>query len=83
MRDDRSRLRYRLRFGFEYQLTPWSSFGARIRTGLPTKQQDPQLTLGDGFKEFSTRSEAMQLERKLKSFNNRDYLLRWIEENSK
>ena len=54
LRDDRSRLRYRLRFGFEYQLSPWASFGARIRTGLPTKQQDPQLTLGDGFKEFST-----------------------------
>ncbi len=54
MRDDRSRLRYRLRFGFSYRLTSWSSFGARIRTGLPTKQQDPQLTLGDGFAEFST-----------------------------
>jgi hypothetical protein len=26
----------------------------RIRTGNPNKQQDPQLTLGEGFKEFGT-----------------------------
>ena len=53
-RDDRTRLRYRVRFGFNYQYNQWISFGARIRTGNPIKQQDPQLTLGDGFKEFST-----------------------------
>ncbi len=53
-RDDRTRLRYRVRFGFDYQYNHWISFGARIRTGNPMKQQDPQLTLGDGFKEFST-----------------------------
>ena len=32
-------------------------------------------------KEFSTRSEAVQLERKLKSFKNKWYLTLWIEEN--
>jgi hypothetical protein len=53
-REDRTRLRYRLRFGFKYQYNQWVSFGARIRTGDPRKQQDPQLTLGDGFKEFNT-----------------------------
>ncbi len=53
-RDDRTRLRYRARFGFDYQYNQWISFGARIRTGFPIKQQDPQLTLGDGFKEFNT-----------------------------
>jgi hypothetical protein len=52
-RDDRSRLRYRLRFGFNYQLADWASFGMRLRTGYIAKQQDPHLTLGDGFGEFS------------------------------
>ncbi|GGZ69107.1 hypothetical protein GCM10007028_02570 [Algibacter mikhailovii] len=53
-RDNRTRLRYRLRAGFDYKTNEWSSFGARIRTGFPNKQQDPQLTLGDGFGEFNT-----------------------------
>ena len=53
-RDDRTRLRYRLRFGFNYTLNNWASFGARIRTGDPIKQQDPHLTLGTGSKEFGT-----------------------------
>ncbi|WP_027137608.1 putative porin [Gaetbulibacter saemankumensis] len=52
-RDNRTRLRYRLRAGFNYKLNHWSDFGARIRTGLPNKQQDPQITLGDGFAEFN------------------------------
>lgn len=51
-RDDRTRLRYRLRAGVEYNYNSNIKFGARIRTGDPRKQQDPQLTLGDGFKEF-------------------------------
>jgi hypothetical protein len=54
IRDNRSRLRYRLRAGFDYQLNSWAAFGARIRTGNPNKQQDPQLTLGEGFAEFAT-----------------------------
>ena len=53
-RDDRTRFRYRLRAGLKYQYNQWVSVGARIRTGDPMKQQDPQLTLGDGFKEFGT-----------------------------
>lgn len=52
LRDDRTRLRYRLRAGLLYQHNQWASAGVRIRTGEPQKQQDPQLTLGDGFKEF-------------------------------
>lgn len=27
-------------------------FGLKLRTGNPRKLQDPELTLGDGFKEF-------------------------------
>ena len=53
-RDNRSRLRYRFRFGMNYQLIEWAELGMRIRTGFREKQQDPQLTLGEGFKEFST-----------------------------
>ena len=34
-RDDRTRLRYRLRAGFDYQYNEWASFGARLRTGFP------------------------------------------------
>lgn len=53
-RENRSRLRYRFRFGANYQLTEWAEFGMRIRSGFREKQQDPQLTLGNDFKEFST-----------------------------
>ena len=52
-REDRSRLRYRLRAGATYK-DKWYEVGLRIRTGNPKKQQDPQLTLGDGSKEFGT-----------------------------
>jgi hypothetical protein len=52
-RDNRSRLRYRLRTGMTYS-KDWYSFGYRIRTGDPRKQQDPQLTLGTAFEEFGT-----------------------------
>lgn len=52
-REDRSRMRYRLRAGVTYT-DSWYETGFRMRTGNPIKQQDPQLTLGDGFEEFST-----------------------------
>ncbi len=53
-RDDRTRLRYRARFGVTYEYKDWFSSGVRLRTGDPMKQQDPQLTLGEGFEEFGT-----------------------------
>lgn len=53
LRANRTRLRYRVRAGLVYA-NKWYSSGFRIRTGDPKKQQDPQLTLGDGFKEFGT-----------------------------
>ena len=52
-RDDRTRLRYRIRLGAQYK-DKWYKTGFRLRTGNPIKQQDPQLTLGDGSKEFGT-----------------------------
>lgn len=60
-RDDRTRLRYRFRAGFKYQHNNWASVGARLRTGDPAKQQDPQLTLGEGFKEFGTLPFALEM----------------------
>ena len=59
-RKDRLRMRYRARFGVYYQHRPWVDMGLRIRTGQPDKQQDPQLTLGDGFGEFSTLPIAFE-----------------------
>lgn len=52
-REDRTRFRYRWRAGVTYA-DSWYSMGFRLRTGNPKKQQDPQLTLGEGFKEFGT-----------------------------
>jgi len=52
-REDRTRLRYRFRTGVTFK-NEWYSLGFRIRTGDQNKQQDPQLTLGKGFKEFGT-----------------------------
>lgn len=52
-RDDRTRFRYRLRAGATFK-EKFYSLGFRIRTGNNKKQQDPQLTLGKGYKEFGT-----------------------------
>jgi len=51
-RDNRFRLRLRARAGLKYSPNEWASFAFRIRTGFPEKQQDPQITLGDGYQEF-------------------------------
>ena len=53
LREDRTRLRYRLRTGVTFK-NEWYSLGFRIRTGDQNKQQDPQLTIGKGFEEFGT-----------------------------
>lgn len=52
MRDDRSRLRYRFRFGLNYSINKTSSFGARVRSGNINDQQGPHVTLGGGKGEF-------------------------------
>lgn len=78
-RDDRSRLRYRARFGTNYQLNNWSSFGIRLRTGFSKKQQDPQLTLGDGFSEFGTIPIA--LEKLFFQYSNNNFKS-WIGKNT-
>ena len=53
LREDRTRLRYRLRTGVTFK-NEWYSLGFRIRTGDQNRQQDPQLTIGKGFEEFGT-----------------------------
>ena len=32
-------------------------------------------------REFKSRTEAVKLEKRLKSFKNKDYLLKWVKEN--
>ncbi len=48
-RDDRDRLRYRLRFGFKYSLNKNIEFGGRVRSGNSLNQQSPHVTLGKEF----------------------------------
>lgn len=76
LRDDRTRLRYRARLGATYDFKDWVSFGMRIRTGQPNKQQDPQLTLGD---EFSSAPIAFD---KLYANFKYNWLSVWIGKNS-
>ncbi|MDF1696389.1 MAG: putative porin [Saprospiraceae bacterium] len=45
-RHDRGRLRYRLRFGFNYQLNEHVIFGGRLRSGDLRNTQSPHVTLG-------------------------------------
>ncbi|MGI9530947.1 putative porin [Lutimonas sp.] len=53
-RDDRFRVRFRVRAQLEYKPKDWATFGLRMRTGYPEKQQDPHLTIGDGYHEFES-----------------------------
>ncbi len=78
-REDRTRFRYRFRFGMGYQYNEWASLGMRIRTGLQNKQQDPQLTLGDGKKEFGTL--PIGFEKVFFLVKNRGYSL-WLGKNT-
>ncbi len=76
LRDDRTRLRYRARLGATYKFKDWVSFGMRIRTGQPEKQQDPHLTLGD---QFSSAPIAFD---KLYAAFKYDWFAGWVGKNS-
>jgi len=78
MRTDRSRLRYRLRTGATYT-DGYFSTGVRLRTGDPNKQQDPQLTLGKGLKEFGTL--PIGFEKAYFQYNRNNYKL-WMGKNT-
>ena len=58
-REDRHRMRARLRFGFSYRWNTQIQFGARIRSGVPNNIQSPHFNVG--YKGFS--SKPFQLDR--------------------
>jgi hypothetical protein len=51
-KDDRHRLRMRLRLGLDYQMFDDLLLGAGLRTGDPDDPNSPYVTLGDGFRDF-------------------------------
>ncbi|MDX1479953.1 MAG: putative porin, partial [Saprospiraceae bacterium] len=53
LRDDRSRMRIRMRLGMTYQPRPWLQAGIAVRTGRADNQQDPNITFGLSDSEFS------------------------------
>ena len=53
LRNDRSRIRYRFRFGLNYSIDKHSTFGGRVRSGNINDQQGPHITIGGGSGEFS------------------------------
>lgn len=60
LRNDRSRLRYRFRFGLEYVSDQHSSFGGRLRSGNLNDQQGPHVTLGGNTGEFRLVSIGLE-----------------------
>ncbi|NNC94825.1 MAG: hypothetical protein HKN92_04635 [Chitinophagales bacterium] len=60
-RDNRGRLRIRLRFGFNYQWNDHFTFGARIRSGSSDDPQSPHITLGDDFREYDINIDRAYL----------------------
>ncbi len=78
-RNDRTRLRYRARFGIAYKYSDWISIGMRLRTGNPKKQQDPQLTVGDGYNEFGAL--PISFEKIYAAFNHK-WFSGWVGKNT-
>ena len=77
IRDDRDRLRYRLRFGFNYTLTKNIEFGGRVRSGNPANQQSPHVTLG---KEF--HSDDFSIDKAFLKLKSNKGLWAWAGKNS-
>lgn len=75
-RDDRDRLRIRLRVGVNYQLNKTVSFGAMLRTGNPENAQSPHVTLGNGFK-----SKDIMISRAYAKFDFKENYWGWIGKN--
>ncbi len=79
LRNDRSRLRYRFRFGLNYVLDKNSSFGGRLRSGNINDQQGPHLTLGGNEGEFGLTK--IGLEKLFYQFQNKN-LKAWVGKNT-
>ncbi len=77
-RDNRTRLRLRARLGLTYDYKDWASFGIRVRTGEPEKQQDPQITLGST-NEFNSLPIAFE---KVNAKFKHKWFSAWIGKNS-
>lgn len=77
-RNDRSRLRYRLRFGISKNLNRHFKIDARIRTGNLNDQQGPHVTLGKT-SEFGLTSIGFE---KANIQYKKDNLWAWIGKNS-
>lgn len=75
-RDDRDRLRIRLRAGFNYRLNQNIVFGARIRTGNSLNQQSANVTLGSGF-----NSAQISLARAYSKVISNNNLWAWVGKN--
>ncbi|MFK8005390.1 MAG: putative porin [Saprospiraceae bacterium] len=78
-RNDRSRLRYRFRFGLNYSIDKQSSFGGRLRSGNINDQQGPHVTLGGNQGEFELVS--IGLEKLFYQYENKTFT-GWIGKNS-
>ncbi len=79
IRDDRSRLRYRFRFGLNYSIDKHSSFGGRIRSGNINDQQGPHVTIGSNKGEFGLVQLGLE---KLFYQYKRKKIIGWIGKNS-
>lgn len=79
LRNDRSRLRYRFRFGMNYFLDKNSSFGGRLRTGNINDQQGPHITLGGNQGEFGL--VKIGLEKLFYQFQNKNLKV-WVGKNT-
>lgn len=78
-RDDRSRLRYRFRFGLNYFIDNTSSFGGRLRSGNINDQQGPHVTIGGNQGEFELVSIGLE---KLFYQYKSDRFTGWVGKNS-
>lgn len=77
-RDDRSRLRYRFRFGLTYQLNDLYAFGGRLRSGNINDQQGPHVTIGGGNGEFGLTQIGLE---KLYFKFTKKWIFGWIGKN--
>ncbi len=78
-RNDRSRLRYRFRFGLNFSIDKYSSFGGRIRSGNINDQQGPHVTLGGENGEFEL--VEIGLEKLYYRFYNEQFM-GWVGKNT-
>lgn len=76
LRNDRDRMRYRLRFGFKYTVDDHFEFGGRIRSGNPLNRQASHVTLG---KEF--HSDAFSIDKAYLKAKTDGGLWAWVGKN--